>query len=117
MKKYRKVHLRKAKKRRNTNTKSKSRLLRAGSREVKNKLLAINPHCDICGVKGDSKTLQLHHTYCIRWGFPTKLEQCVLLCPNDHSMFHHRWDKYLDEVYRNDHDADFLKIYNVLKKL
>ena len=93
---------------------TKRKGLRSGSSEVKRILLEQHPFCDICG---SPKALQLHHIYLIRHGFKTKLEHCCLLCANCHADFHHRWDKYLDEVYRNDHDADFLKIYNVLKKL
>ena len=102
------------KRRRNAKKVTSRKHLRAGSSEVKRILLEQHPFCDICG---SPKALQLHHIYLIRHGFKTKLEHCCLLCANDHADFHHRWDKYLDEVYRNDHDADFLKIYNVLKKL
>lgn len=108
MKKKRKV---KTRKKRNGNTKNK---LRAGSRQVKAKLLEEHPYCDICG---SPKSLQLHHVYLIRHGFPTKLEHCCLLCANCHADFHHRWDRYLDEVYKTNPQADFLTIYNILKTL
>ena len=88
--------------------------LRKGSSTVKKKLLELNPHCDICG--GDKK-LQLHHIYLIRHGFPTKLEHCCLLCVNCHPAFHKRWDKYLDVTFRENPNAEFVKIYNVIKKL
>lgn len=111
MKKYRKCKNRKVRVRKgNVNRKH----LRAGSRQVKAKLLEINPHCDICG---SGKNLQLHHIYLIRHGFSTRIETCCLLCPQCHHDFHQRWDKYLDEQYRQNHDSDFLAIYNVLKKL
>lgn len=92
----------------------KTNKLRAGSKEVKRILLEQNPTCDICG---SHKSLQLHHIYLIRHGFKTMLIHCCLLCPTCHADFHHRWDKYLDEVFRNDPNADFLAIYNTLKKL
>lgn len=109
MKKQHKVKTRKPKHTGNTRNK-----LRAGSRQVKAQLLEQNPYCDICG---SPKSLQLHHIYLIRHGFVTKLEHCCLLCASCHTDFHHRWDKYLDDVYRADPQADFLAIYNVLKKL
>lgn len=109
MKKYRKVKTRKAKSRKTIRNR-----LRSGSKTVKAKLLEQYPYCDICG---SPKSLQLHHVYLIRHGFPTKLEHCVLLCPSCHADFHHRWDKYLDETYKANPQADFLKIYNILKKL
>ena len=113
MKKYRKCHMRKARKTRNN--RARTRNLRGGSKEAKAKLLELNPHCDICGKKGTGKTLQLHHVFCIRWGFATRLERCVLLCPTCHHDFHKKYDKYLDEIYRTDHGADFLQIYNTIK--
>lgn len=109
MKKKRKVKTRKSK--RNGNTKNK---LRAGSRQVKAKLLEEYPYCDICG---SPKSLQLHHVYLIRHGFATKLEHCRLLCASCHAEFHHRWDRYLDKVYEENPQADFLEIYNILKTL
>ena len=111
MKKYRKVKTRKVKHRKNT---SNHRHLRSGSRAVKAKLLELHPYCDICN---STKSLQLHHIFLIRHGFPTKLEHCCLLCPTCHADFHHRWDKYLDTTYKEDPEADFLAIYNMLKKL
>lgn len=59
-------------------SKSQRKILRRGSKSVKNQLMQTNPCCDICGKK---KKLQLHHIYCVRWGFPTTLDHCVLLCP------------------------------------
>ena len=111
MKKYRKCKARKLRKPRN---RTRSRNLRAGSKQVKAQLLERDPKCDICG---SSKNLQLHHIYLIRHGFSTKLERCCLLCSVCHPDFHHRWDKYLDEIFRQNKEADFLTIYNTLKKL
>ena len=113
MKKYRKKKkVRKIRPNRKGNQPRKN--LRSGSKEVKRILLETNPHCDICG---SDKSLQLHHIFLIRHGFPTKLEHCCLLCPVCHAEFHHRWDKYLDTTYKEDPEADFLAIYNVLKQL
>lgn len=92
----------------------KKKSLRANSKTIKRKLLEKSGKCDICG---STKNLQLHHIYLIRHGYPSELEHCCLLCPNCHAEFHHRWDRYLDEVYKADTQADFLKIYNILKKL
>lgn len=108
MKKQHKVKTRKAKHGGNT------KKLRAGSRQVKAKLLEEYPYCDICG---SPKSLQLHHIYLIRHGFATKLEHCCLLCASCHMDFHHRWDRYLDEVFKANSQADLLVIYNTLKKL
>jgi hypothetical protein len=57
-------------------SKSQKKILRRGSKAVKQALMKQNPHCDICGSR---KKLQLHHIFCIRFGFETKLEHCVLL--------------------------------------
>lgn len=111
MKKYRKVKTRKINRRRNCRPRKN---LRAGSKAVKRRLLELNPHCDICG---STKNLQLHHVYLIRHGFSTQIDHCCLLCSVCHPDFHHRWDKYLDEVFRQNKEADFLAIYNELKKL
>lgn len=115
MKKYRKCKHRKVKK--HSTSKARSRMLRSGSKEVKRQLVEMNPKCDICGKIGNSKSLQLHHVYCIRWGFPTKLERCVLLCPTCHHEFHKKWDNYLDEQFKENPNSDFMIIYNTLKKL
>ena len=88
--------------------------LRTGSKAFKKILLANDPHCDICGC---DKSLQLHHIYLIRHGFPTQFDRVCLLCPTCHCEFHQRWDKYLDEVFNENPNADFLEIYNRLKKL
>ena len=100
----------KKKKRRKNNRKS----LRSGSKEVKRILLLQVPYCDICG---SSRSLQLHHIYLIRHGFATKLEHCCLLCPTCHAEFHTRFDRYLDKVFKDNPNADFLAIYNELKTL
>ena len=100
----------KKKKRRTKNKKS----LRSGSKEVKRILLQQNPYCDICG---SNRSLQLHHIYLIRHGFATRLEHCVLLCPTCHAELHARFDRYLDEVFKNNPNADFLLIYYELKTL
>lgn len=115
MKKYRKCKIRKVKpKNRN---KARSRQLRAGSKEVKRLLVEQNPKCDICGTIGNNKSLQLHHVYCIRWGFPTELKHCVLLCPTCHHEFHKKWDKYLDVQFRENPNSDFMAVYNTIKRL
>ena len=100
----------KKKKRRTKNKNS----LRSGSKEVKRILLQQNPYCDICG---SDRSLQLHHIYLIRHGFATQLEHCVLLCPTCHAELHARFDRYLDEVFKNNPNADFLQIYQELKTL
>lgn len=93
---------------------SKNRHLRSGSKAIKEILMERNPTCDICGC---SHKLQLHHIYLIRHGFATKLEWSALLCANCHRRFHQRWDEYLDVTFQENPDIDFVKIYNVLKKL
>ena len=105
--------MKKQKKRKGT-TRKLRQSLRAGSKNVKRKLIETVGVCDICG---SDKSLQLHHIYLIRHGFKTKLEHCCLLCANCHADFHHRWDRYLDVVFKEDPEANFLKIYEVLKKL
>ena len=95
-------------------SKKKRKNLRSGSKEIKRKLLAANPYCDICGT---DKSLQLHHIYLIRHGFKSELDHCVLLCANCHVAFHQRWDHYLDITFEEYPDADFVKIYNTIKKL
>jgi 5-methylcytosine-specific restriction endonuclease McrA len=101
------------KKKKSTATKNRKNL-RSGSKEIKRILLAADPHCDICG---SDKSLQLHHIYLIRHGFESELDHCVLLCANCHVAFHKKWDKYLDITFHEDPDADFVAIYNVIKKL
>ena len=93
--------------------KKKTRL-RYGSIKIREILFRQHPYCDICGTK---HALELHHTYLIRHGFPTKIENCRLLCANCHREFHRRWDKYLDETFKQDPQADFNRIYEILKKL
>ena len=105
--------MKKQKKRKGT-TRKLRQSLRAGSKNVKRRLIQTVGVCDICG---NNKSLQLHHIYLIRHGFKTKLEHCCLLCANCHADFHHRWDRYLDVVFKEDPEANFLKIYEVLKKL
>ena len=114
MKKKRKCKCRKVKRR---NNKKYRKNLRNGSKEVKAKLVELNPHCDICGKIGNSKSLQLHHIYLIRHGFRTKLEHCTLHCPTCHHEFHKKWDKYLDMTFEENPQADFMKIYNTIKRL
>ena len=94
--------------------KRRKKTLRSGSKAIKKMLLATNPHCDICG---SGKSLQLHHVYLVRHGFTTQLDRCVLLCASCHCDFHIRWDKYLDITYQENPEADFMSIYNVIKKL
>lgn len=103
---------RKKLKKRRSNKKRKN--LRSGSKEVKRLLLQENPCCDICG---SNRALQLHHIYLIRHGFATQLEHCCLLCPTCHAEFHVRFDRYLDDVFEENPNADFLAIYNELKTL
>ena len=90
--------------------------LRAGSKEAKLQLLEQNPCCDICGMEGDKEFLTLHHIYMIRWEFPTDVRRCVLLCPNCHYKLHHRYDQYLDELFEENPDTDFMFIYEEIKK-
>lgn len=115
MKKYRKVHLRKSK--RHSAHNIKVRALRSGSKQAKAELLELNPHCDICGVEGNNKTLQIHHIYLIRHGFHTRVDRCTLLCSTCHHNFHKRWDNYLDVTFRENPQTDFVKIYNVIKRI
>ena len=93
---------------------TRNRHLRSGSKEAKRILLEQNPFCDICG---SDKKLQLHHVYLVRHGFATKVEWSVLLCPECHRKFHKRWDKYLDVTFKENPKIDFMKIYEVLKRL
>ena len=109
-KKCKRKNLRKVRK--PTTNQIKQKRLRSGSSEIKRILLAINPHCDICG-SGDN--LQLHHVYLIRHGFKSRIDRCVLLCPQCHHAFHKRWDHYLDAVYRERPETDFMRIYQILK--
>lgn len=105
-----------AKKRNRKKAETIRKRLRAGSKEVKEQLIIENPHCDICGVAGDKDSLQLHHIYLIRWGFPTDITRCSLLCPNCHYKYHHKFDLYLDDLYETNPDADFKAIYEETKK-
>lgn len=91
-------------------------LLRTGSRDAKKQLLSQSSHCDICGMEGDADTLQLHHIYCIRWGFTTNVKRCRLLCPNCHYKLHHKYDHYLDDLYWQNPATDFISIYEEIKK-
>lgn len=109
MKKYRK------RKKKVSVGKIRRRGLRSGSKEVKRILLERNPHCDICGKKGTSKTLQLHHVFCIRHGFKTKLENCVLLCDQCHHNWHVKNDKLWDMLFKSEPNTDFMKEYNITK--
>ena len=92
---------------------NKNKQLRRGSREVKKWLLEDRPYCDICG---STQNLELHHIYLIRHGFPTALLHCTLLCSNCHHKLHQKYDKLLDHINRQNHHADFLELYNALKK-
>lgn len=102
---------RKKKRQKKQNQKQK---LRSGSKAIKNQLLSVKPYCDICG---SDRSLQLHHIYLIRHGFSSKLEHCVLLCPTCHAEFHHRFDRYLDKVFAENQNTDFLEIYKTLRNL
>lgn len=104
----------KQQKRKKISLETRRRHLRSGSKEVKRILMEQNPYCDICG--GTNK-LQLHHVFLVRHGFETKVERSVLLCANCHRKFHHRWDEYLDITFKENPKIDFMKIYNVLKRL
>ena len=104
--------MKKKKNRRRHNSKKKE--LRKGSRHVKKELLKENPYCDICG---STENLELHHVYLIRHGFPTKKENCRLLCQKCHRTFHHRWDKYLDITFLERPKVDFNQIYETIKKI
>lgn len=104
--------MKKKKNRRRHNSKKKE--LRKGSRQVKKELIKENPHCDICG---STENLELHHVFLIRHGFPTKKENCRLLCQHCHRAFHHRWDKYLDITFLERPKVDFNQIYETIKKI
>ena len=110
MKKKRRKQRKKTKKQRRLN--SHKKVLRQGSKEVKQSLLNINSSCDICGYKGK---LQLHHVYLIRHGFKTQQEHCVLLCDICHKKFHKKFDKYLDRLFAENPSTNFLEIYNEVK--
>lgn len=115
MAKYKRKNLQKAKRKpKQSERKIKQKKLRSGSSEIKRILLAINPHCDMCG-SGDN--LQLHHVYLIRHGFKSRLDRCVLLCPECHHAFHKRWDHYLDVTYKERPETDFMQLYNILKNM
>ena len=90
------------------------RLLRSGSKRIKQELLIQNPHCDICG---SQKDLQLHHIYMIRHGFKSELKHCCLLCKECHVNFHRKWDEYLDLTFEQYPEIDFLTVYNTIKRL
>ena len=113
MKKYRKCKQRQ--KRKVNPAKIKRRGLRSGSKEVKRILLEQNAVCDICGKKGGSKTLQLHHVFCIRHGFKTKLERCVLLCDRCHHAWHAKFDQVWDMLFKSNPQTDFMEEYNKTK--
>ena len=100
------------KRRRYKNKKKKN--LRSGSQSIRKQLIAENPHCDMCNAE---HPLELHHIYLTRHGFQTQKDHCVLLCANCHRDFHKRWDKYLDITFQENPHADFLRIYQTLKKL
>ena len=104
----------KKKKRKITERQRIRRKLRSGSREAKRILLMQNPVCDICGRKGIS--LELHHVTLIRHGYPTKLENTVLLCQLHHKMFHSKFDRYLDRLHTQNPNTDWKKVYEELKK-
>ena len=104
----------KRKKRTRISIETRKRNLRSGSKAVKQILMERSPYCDICG--GTNK-LQLHHVFLVRHGFETKVERSVLLCANCHRAFHHKWDKYLDITFKENPKIDFMKIYEVLKRL
>lgn len=114
MRKLRKVKERKIRKHQKTRKVSPKKKLRAGSTEVKKKLLNDYPYCDICG---SNKNLQLHHVYLIRHGFETKLEHCVLLCEVCHKDWHISYDQYWDILFEKDPNTDFMHYYQVTKHL
>ena len=95
-------------------TKTERKLLRSGSKRIKQELLIKDPHCDICG---SQKDLQLHHIYMIRHGFKSELKHCCLLCRECHVNFHRKYDKYLDITFEENPDIDFLAVYNTIKRL
>ena len=104
----------KKKKKRTLHTRKKN--LRAGSKEAKRTLYEQNPRCDICGVKLPIRIIQFHHIFMVRHGFSTKVERACLLCPSCHSKFHKKFDKYFDRLNTENHDTDFLAVYNECKK-
>lgn len=110
MKKYRKCKTRRIKP--NNSNRTRRRNLRSGSKEVKARLIEQNPYCDICGSRTN---LQLHHVFCIRHGFKTQLERCVLLCDKCHKKWHIKNDKLWDELFITNPQTDFLEVYNTTK--
>ena len=110
MKKYRKCKTRRVRPKNKNRTHRRN--LRSGSKEVKARLIELNPHCDICG---SGQNLQVHHVFCIRHGFKTKLERCVLLCGKCHKKWHSKNDKYWDELFKKNPQADFMEEYNTTK--
>lgn len=58
----------------------------------------------------------MHHIALIRHGYASKLEQCVLLCPNHHSMLHLEYDMYLDELHETGETVDWREVYNKIKQ-
>lgn len=101
-------------KRRKVSIETRNRHLRSGSKEVKRILMEQNPFCDICG---SDRKLQLHHVFLVRHGFMTKVEWSVLLCANCHVKLHSRFNHYLDITFQENPNADFRKIYEVLKHI
>lgn len=102
----------KKKKRKITERQRIRRKLRSGSREAKRILLMQNPVCDICGRKGVS--LELHHVKMIRWGYPTDVNYCRLLCHDCHKRYHEH-DRYLNMLHSQG-NMDFLAVYERIKK-
>lgn len=110
------IKMKKKKKRMLKSRKSQKKNLRAGSKEAKRILYEQNPTCDICGCKLPMNIIQFHHIFMVRHGFATRVDRACLLCPNCHTKFHKKFDKYFDRLNAENHNTDFLAIYEECKK-
>ena len=109
------IKMKKKKKRMLKSRKSQKKNLRAGSKEAKRILYEQNPTCDICGCKLPMNIIQFHHIFMVRHGFATRVDRACLLCPNCHTKFHKKFDKYFDRLNAENHNTDFLAIYKNVK--
>lgn len=57
--------------------------------EVRDLALARDAYaCQICGKRGTSRTLQMHHIVPVRWGGNSEPDNLATLCPACHSRLH-----------------------------
>jgi 5-methylcytosine-specific restriction endonuclease McrA len=55
---------------------------------IKDVLLELDPHCKVCGVKGDASTLDLDHIVPRSQGGPNRASNGQLLCREHHAEKH-----------------------------